>query len=228
MFGTGLILFYRTIQTQPGCPALYDPEFIPAEDTTKDSFEGDNCNLTITIPNVNVFSVSSTIRTLFFLYFLKTKFASSENLVHRRVVFQHGFHSFGSNAVAKTAKLLGFEIIDGSGRSIDKITEISDSDVHIGTRLHMNIFFLSRSRLSYLLSVDNRTDAFLKTISTPSDSFTIAGIKRLVDECYDDITNGRLQPKVVSVRAQIMDLYPEMRGYLIRVKQFVNPEELST
>ena len=78
------------------------------------------------------------------------------------------------------------------------------------------------------MSVDNRTDAFLNTISTPSDSFTIGGIKRLVDECYDDLTNNGLQSKVASVRAQIMKLYPEMRDYLIQVKQFVNLEESNT
>jgi hypothetical protein len=143
------------------------------------------------------------------------------------VVFQHGVHSFGSDTVAKTARLLGFEVIDGSGRGINEITEINDSDVHIGTRLHMNIFFLSRNKLSYLLSVDNRTDAFLKTISTSSDNFTIRGIKRLVDECYDDLTNGRLQLKVASVRTQIMELYQEMRGFLMQIKRFVNPEESS-
>jgi hypothetical protein len=211
-----------------GCPALYDPEFISVEGTSNNFFEGDNHNLTITIPNINIFSVSSLIRTLFFLYYIKSKFANSGRLLHRRVVFQHGFHSFGNNTVAKIARLLDFETIDGSGKSINKITEISDSDIHIGTRLHMNIFFLSRSRLSYLLSVDNRTDAFLNTISTPSDSFTIGGIKRLVDECYDDLTNNRLQSKVASVRAQIMKLYPEMRDYLIQVKQFVNLEESNT
>lgn len=207
-----------------GCPALYDPELISTEDAFKDSFEGDNHNLTITIPNINLFSVSSTVKTLFFLYYLKTKFANSRIFLHRRVVFQHGFRSFSNDTVAKAARLLGFETVDGAGRSINKIAEISDSDVHIGTRLHMNIFFLSGNRLSYLLSVDNRTDAFLETISTSSDNFTIQGIKRLVDECYDDLTNDRLQPKVASVRTQIMELYPEMRDFLMQVKRFVNQE----
>ena len=207
-----------------GCPALYDPEFISAEDESKYSLEEDHHNLTITIPNINIFSVSSTLKSLFFLYYLKTKFANNKKFLHNRVVFQHGFHSPGNGTVAKTARLLGFETIDGSGRSIHEIIEINDSDVHIGTRLHMNIFFLSRSKLSYLLSVDNRTDAFLNTISTPSDTFPIGGIRRVVDECYDDITNDRLQPRVTPVWAQIMKLYPEMRNYLMRVRQFVNLE----
>lgn len=208
-----------------GCPALYDLDFISAEGGSKDLFSEDNHNLTITLPNINLSSAPSTIRALFFLYYLKTKFANNGSVRHIRVVFQHGFHSFGSGTVARTARLLGFETIDGSGRGINNIAEINDSDIHIGTRLHMNIFFLSRSKLSYLLNVDNRTDAFLKTISTSSENFTIGGIKRLVDESYDDLKNGRLQPKIASVWTQIMKLYPEMRDYLMRVRQFVNPEE---
>ncbi len=210
-----------------GCPALYDLEFVSTGDTSKGFSESGNHYLTITIPNINLFSASSTIRTLYFLYYLKTKFASSGRLIHKRVVFQHGFHSSGNGIVAKVARYLGFELIDGSNRGINEITEINDSDIHIGTRLHMNIFFLSKSNLSYLLSVDNRTEGFLKTISNPSDSFTIRGIRRLVDECYDDLTNNGSQLKITAVQAQIMDIYPEMRNFLMQIKQFVNSEELS-
>lgn len=208
-----------------GCPALYDLEFISSEETAGDPLEDNKHDLTISVPNVNLFSVTNAVRTLFFLYYIKFKFANNERLLHRRVIFQHGFHSFGNKSIAKIASLLGFEIVDGSGKSIDRITEISDSDIHIGTRLHMNIFFLSKNRVSYLLSVDNRTEAFLKTISVPSENFTILGTKRLVDECYGDLANERLQAKVKFVRTQIVKLYSEMRGFLMQVEHFIDNEK---
>ncbi len=52
--------------------------------------------------------------------------------------------------------------------------------------------FLSRNKSSCLLSVDDRVDAFLRAISASSDNFTVRGIKRLINECYDDLINDRL------------------------------------
>jgi len=209
-----------------GCPAFYDQEYISeSSDEPGGLLKGDHHNLTITIPNVRLSSVLSTITTLFFLSYLRITFSDGERFPHRRVVFQHGFNSFGNDVIAKIARVLGFETVDGSDRSIDQITEIHDSDIHIGTRLHTNIFFLSRNKASYLLNVDNRTDAFIKTISTPSENFSFGGVKRLVDRCSNDLRDDQSQRGIKPARTQIMTLYPEMRDYLLRVRQFVNPDE---
>lgn len=216
--------YYNIPATLTGCPALFDCNFISHEnELSNNMFSNDVTNLTVTIPNnKKMFFTLSAIRTLFFLYYLNTKLSSLDSFIQKQVVFQHGYQSSGNMPIAQFARLMGFSVIDGSGRGINDVSEISDSSVHIGTRLHMNLFFLSQCKVSYLLSVDNRTDAFLKTIPTPSENFSIRGIKCLVDEYFNDLTSDGFKLKFSFVRPKIIELYDFMLDYLKKIKQFVN------
>lgn len=209
-----------------GCPALFDLDYIGGYDESAYLRENKNHNLTISIPNIDSKVIPYTIKTLFLITYVKIKNGDVGPFNRIRVVFQHGAYSWISSAVAKIIKLCGFEVIDGSGMGIDEIHEIDDSDVHIGTRLHMNIYFLSKNKQSYLLSVDNRTNAFLETIPTSSSEFTIMGIKSLVDESYESLTNEKIQYNDIDIWDHILDLYSEMECFLRKLNHFVRSKVL--
>lgn len=219
--------YYNIPATLTGCPALFDCDIISHKDTLLNNiFLNESNYLTVSIPNnTKMFFSLGAIRTLFFLYYLNKKISRLDVLLKKQVVFQHGYQSSGNIPIAQFARLMGYSVIDGSGRGINEISEIRDSGFHIGTRLHMNLFFLSQCKVSYLLGVDNRTAAFLKTIPTPSENFSIRGIKYLVDEFYDDLKVGKFKQKFSSVQPHIKKLYTEMMNYLRKVKHFINLKE---
>jgi len=176
-----------------GCPALFNLEML---EKNKVLAKNERINkIAVTIPHLSVgpflsrrpfSSVKSFLLTLYFLYILKTKFNKKE----LGLFFQHGYPNSATKIMQKLANMAGIKTYDASGKSLDSFPELYEYDVHIGTRLHSHIFFLSSNKPSFLSNVDMRTEAFLETIETPSDEFTISGIRNLVDMLAERIAEN--------------------------------------
>ena len=143
------------------------------------------------------------------------------------LLFQHGIPSRGPEAlpyhlVTGIAKLCHVGLFDANGKGLDEISVTRDSDVHIGTRLHANIFMLSIGKMSYLFNVDLRTQAHLKTVSVPSDNFSLTGVIRLVDQLVDDQDNQtKARKKFDVVNKEILQYYAIMDAFVKDVKMFL-------
>lgn len=155
-----------------GCPGLYDIETLKTEPRNRTlSLPTD---VTATIPKHNV--PLNLVKTFYFLIFLKLLMKDIDEFNEVFVVFQHGYKQTFDHIAWLFCKTIGLRPIDASSKSISQIEEIKNSDLHVGTRLHMGIYFLSRNRKNYLLNVDARTDSFIKTVPTPNNQFNYSGI----------------------------------------------------
>jgi len=199
-----------------GCPALFNLE------SNKDFLENNinNTNkIIISIPDMTVKSYSSIkpfLITLNFLYILRNKFCGAE----LGIIFQHGY-SIPQQIIKKLANIRGVETYDVSGKSLDSFAELYEYDVHIGTRLHSHIFFLSLNKPSFLFNVDMRTEAFLKTIGTPSDTYTISGIRNLIDKLEEGIAENDFDD-FHDVPHEIKRFYVVMENFLNKILLFYN------
>ena len=207
-----------------GCPALFDIEYIENCEHQDIPLKCSNgkIKIVVTIPNLKFPLFADFIKSLFLVGYLNVKVIKRNPDIKGQIVFQHGHNSLINNTFANIAKVYGFDIIDGSNKGIDEIIEIIDSDIHIGTRLHMNIYFLSRGKLSYLLNVDNRTKAFIDTFTIPSETYTINGIKKLVNECNMDLNDDEMRnQKVNLIKNQISEFHPRMVTFIQDIIKYV-------
>lgn len=223
---TYFVLKQKGIEAQlTGCPAFFDLETLKkrnfSENWTKNSKNIFSVKkVVVTIPNGNI-NEFNYFRTFFFLFYLKLK-SKNKRSEDFTVVFQHEIKPIWNKICARYTHLLGFNVLDASGKGLDEIEIIRNSDIHIGTRLHSNIFFLSLRKPSYLLSVDNRTRGFLSTISTSSDDFTLLGIKRLVDTYVADSKNPMIYNSQISYSfSQICHYFNKMSHFLKNTHKFV-------
>jgi hypothetical protein len=170
--------------------------------------------IAVTIPNLSIglafSSVKSFLLALYFLFALKRKFNKKE----LGLFFQHGYNNLPNGIIQKLANMTDIKTYDVSGKSLDSFTELYKYDVHIGTRLHSHIYFLSSNKPSFLFNVDMRTEAFLKTIETPSDKYTISGIRNLVNMLKERITENNF--------GEFNNAPDEIRRFFIVMKIFLN------
>ncbi len=209
-----------------GCPALFNLE--PLNENKALMKDGIINKIAVTIPPLSIglslsrrpFSpVKSFLLSLYFLFVLKSKF-------HKReigLIFQHGYPNLATKIMRKLAYLIGMVTYDVSGESLESFSELYGYDVHIGTRLHTHIYFLSSNKPSFLLSVDLRTEAFLKTIKTPSDRYTISGIGHLVDMLKEIIVKGDFD-EFNNVPGEIGVHHARMEQFLNEINLFYNKD----
>lgn len=210
-----------------GCPAFFDLDFIQKNITEENIRKDDNGKssikrIALTIPNLNIKTPRSFLKSLFFVYYIYFKLKINKLNTNIIIIFQHPISSIANKILAKLSNLLGIDVIDASKRGLDEIELIQNSDLHIGSRLHANIFFISTGKPSYLFNVDKRTKGFLSTISVPSNNFTINGIRKLVDICIRDIkTPMYLEEQTIKTETDILRYYSEMKLYLQDVRKYI-------
>lgn len=204
-----------------GCSALFNLEIL---EKNKVLAKNEKINkIAVTIPYLSIgpflsirpfSSVKSLLLTLYFLFILKRKFNKKE----LGLVFQHGYPNLVTKIVQRLANISGIKTYDLSEKSWNSFTESYEYDVHIGTRLHPHIYFLSLNKPSFLLNVDMRTEAFLKTIETPSDKYTISGIKNLVNMLAERIAESNFD--------EFNNVPNEIRSFYVIMKNFLNKIDL--
>lgn len=207
-----------------GCPAFFDLNFIDQKNR-KHILSAPSSNIkriAVTVPNLGIKSISNLTKSLFFLFYLYWKLRDSNYKYDVVVVFQHSIHSVFNKKLARFSNILGFEVLDASKRSLDEIELLKNSDIHIGTRLHANIFFLSVGKPSYLFDIDCRTAGFLSTVLTPSSKFTIIGIKTLLDILFSDLKNPEIFYQRRSlISEQISFYYSAMADFICVINEFI-------
>ena len=134
------------------------------------------------------------------------------------MIFQHGYPNFATKIMQKIANVIGIKTYDASGKSLDSFSELREYDAHIGTRLHSHLFYLSLDTPSFLFNVDMRTEAFLKTIETPSDKYTISGIRNLVNMLAERIAESNFD--------EFNNVPNEIRRFYVIMKNFLNKIDL--
>jgi len=199
-----------------GCPALFNLQNIGNK--SRDFKNREIRKIAVTIPNIRIRAyppktISDFLKTTYLFYLLSKNFKDKEVVIF----FQHGYA--GLNQANKImATIFGFESSDISGESLEK-SGLDNFDIHIGTRLHSHIYFLSLNKPSFLLSVGARTDSFLKTIRTPNERFTASGIKNMVymvknkilENNFDDFDN---------VPGEIKKYFLIMKNFLGQIESF--------
>ncbi len=208
-----------------GCPAFFDLETIKKKNLHENKKE-DTKNyinkIIVTIPNGNLKDLLNFFRTLYFISYLRLKTRVEGSNKNITLVFQHKISSVANKTCAMYAQALGFKVLDASGKGLDENETIREGNLHIGTRLHSNIYFLSTDKPSYLLSVDNRTKGFLSTITTPSEKFTIKGIKKLVDLYFEESKNTEVFDKrIFKISNQISSYYTVMVDFMYKVNELI-------
>ena len=197
-----------------GCPALFDLETIEKNNISAKNKRINKIAVTIPILSIGLAfsSLKSFLLALYFLFALKRKFNKKE----LGLFFQHGYNNSPNKIMRKLANMTGIKTYDVSGKSLDSFTELYKYEVHIGTRLHSHIYFLSLNKPSFLLNVDMRTEAFLKTIETPSGKFTISGIRHLVNILEVSIAEKNFD-EFDNVPAEIRKFYGVVKKFLNRI-----------
>lgn len=211
----------KTILT--GCPALFELGYLNDyfNEINKLEYHFNNNETAITIPNLGGVLNRNFIISLFFIFYLNIKLSVSGLKRNIILIYQHGIESLPNRIIKITSELLGNKTVDASYKSPDEIKSLRDVDLHIGSRLHTNIFFLSLGKPSYLLDIDNRTSGFLKTINVPHDSFTIIGIIKLVNKLAKDIKENKMLGEIRNTQVEIVKLFISMRSFLIEIKKFI-------
>ncbi len=173
-----------------GCPALFNLKHLNKNSAYKK--KGPVNNIAISIPH---FTISTSIRgslskikpffiTIYFLYALKKEFREKE----LGVVFQHCIDNAFTKFIQKYANWIGMKTYDYLGKSLDSF-ELNQYDTQIGTRLHSHINYLSVNKPSFLFNVDMRTEAFLETINTPNEKYTISGVNNLIKNLSESVAH---------------------------------------
>jgi hypothetical protein len=214
--------YYRIAPTLTGCPALFDLDYIEKGIDTirKERVQ----NVLVTFPYIPDRLIRRLLRrrdnglflTLYLVVLLKLNIGDKEI----SLVAQHGWNTRAMRTIRFVSKLIGIRTVDMSGKRIDSLPEVTDADIHIGTRLHSHIFFLSRGKPSFLFNVDSRTDGFLKMIGTPSDEFTPSGVKRLVRQ-FQEMVDGGDYSAFDYVPEKIRELHQVMQDFINRIDRFL-------
>lgn len=216
---TYTVLKYYGIEAElTGGPALFNLEILEKNNFSKRDKKRIG-KIAITIPNMSSRLALSTVKyfllTLYFLLMLKKRF-NKKNL---GLFFQHGYSNAPNNIMRKLANMIGMKTYDISGKSLNFFGELCKYDVHIGTRLHSHIYFLSLNKPSFLLNVDMRTESFLKTIETSNDKYTIPGIRALIALLKERITKNNFD-EFNKVSDEIKSLYVVMKNFLYKINMF--------
>ena len=228
VYGTSELFSVRDITTRKilnryginavltGCPALHN---IRAHNTTDNSLEGKKSKILISIPHFllnfslkgNLSRIKSFVLTLYFLYRMKKKLGNFEI----GLVYQHGCDTVLMKIIDYFAKKNGMSSHYYVGKSLDS-PELAQYDIHIGTRLHSHINFLTQEKPSYLLNVDLRTDSFLKTIRTPHQDFTFSGTRKLVNLLCDNLSQNNFS-EFNAVSDEILKLCVVMKDFIQKI-----------
>lgn len=250
----GILSQYGIDAEFTGCPALYDLDIIKNRRLTREYFPTreyvtDETPLTrkvvVTIPHIHLeknpiyilIGIRNFIYTLLFIRQLKTRIKGSSDPINHDsqsnhdnttldllLILQHGYSS-PLRLIGRYAEHNGFRVLDTSYRGLDEVEEIRDASFHIGTRLHCHMFFLSMDKPSYLLSVDNRTRAFLGNFQVESENYSPGGIRRLTSRFKEELDNPDVQEIMVRMLStEIMTLFEDMEGFLIKVDEFFKRE----
>ncbi|OEC88458.1 MULTISPECIES: polysaccharide pyruvyl transferase family protein [Methanobacterium] len=214
-----------------GCPALFDLDNIGFNNEFNIK-KGEKLKVSLTIPNIKMdihsftdilFTFKDFLLILFFISYVKMVFKFNKIDNESYLVLQHGFNSM-INLICAYSNLFGIKRVDASKRSLDEIKEIKFSDIHIGTRLHCNIHFLSNGKPSYLFNVDNRTSAFLKTINNDFNiNFSFSGIIELVKLVSKELKDVTLvKNRVIKSDKTITNYFKEMSMFLLDVEKFMD------
>lgn len=205
-----------------GCSALFNLETLERNNILAKNKRINKIAVTIPYLSIGPFlsirpfsSLNFFLLTLYFLFILKRKFNKKEI----GLIFQHGYPNFVTKIMRRLANIIGMKTYDLSEKGWDSSTALHEYDAHIGTRLHSHIFFLSSNKPSFLFNVDMRTEGFLKTIETPSDRYTISGIKNLVNLFSDRIVENNFD-EFNGVPSEITKFYINMKKFLNKIVLF--------
>lgn len=213
-----------------GCPALFDLDIINNKKTDHSLDNVNKYKISFTIPNIFLslnlkFTIGQIINlflSTFFISYMKLHFKLNKINTEYYLILQHGSNPL-TNIISLYCKILGIKAIDASKRSLDEIKEISCSNIHIGTRLHSHILFLSSKRLSYLFNVDCRTKAFLDTFNDNHINFSFHGIIKLLNTVSKELKNSeKANIRIKKSEIIIQNYYKEMDHFLIYLEQFLD------
>lgn len=200
-----------------GCPALFDLENLKKNNIVVNN-KGIN-KIAVTIPNLLDFPIPSIryfLLTLYFLFLLKLEFSKIE----LGLFFQHGYTSILNKIIKSLANMMNVKTYNISGKSLSS-TELRKYDLHIGTRLHSHIYFLSLGKPSFLLSVDMRTEAFVDTFKTPNEKYTVLGIRKLIMVLKERIRENNFK-EFEEIFHRIKRSYEVMKSFLKEIAEFYN------
>jgi len=216
-----------------GCPALFDLDNIHKMDNVFRKWDRSCKNISFTIPNLRLEKNSPLWNLVrhFHNFFLSIFFISYMNIKFKRekidnncfLILQHGFNPL-INVISWYCKLWGIKSVDASNRSLDEVEEMLSSDVHIGTRLHAHILFLSARKPSYLFNVDYRTKAFLSTFNSDYEiNYSLKGIRKLVKLASHELPYPeKINTRVKKSNKTISKYFKKMDNYLRNLNQFLS------
>ena len=205
-----------------GCSALFNLETLEKNNSV---VKNENINkIAVTIPNLSdsptLSSIGYFLLTLYFLLALRLKFSKKE--IEIGLFFQHGYSTLSNKIIRKLANMTNIKTYDISGKSLDT-TELHKYNLHIGTRLHSHIYFLSLGKPSFLLSVDMGTEAFLETVKTPNEKYTFSGIKNLVATLKERVEKNNFEEFSENFN-EIKRFYKVMKTFLSKIDTFYKEE----
>ena len=216
-----------------GCPALFDLDNIDKMDKLSDNAVREKKKISFTIPNIflstspqsilfNVVHFKNFLLSLFFITYMKITFKLGKIDAEYVLVMQHGFNTL-IRLVSFYCKILGIRSVDASKRSLDDVEEIKSSNMHIGSRLHAHILFLSSRRPSYLFNVDNRTKAFLDTLDNDYNvNFSFMGIIKLVKLASKELKDSeKINTRFMKSNKKISEYFKEMHSFLTDLDRFL-------
>lgn len=201
-----------------GCPALFDLDnsynLTRSDLALKEKRKANK--IIVTIPHLAIHPsvVRSFILTIYFLFLLNKRLKRKKF----GVIFQHGCNNILTKIINKLACILGMKTYNMLGKSLDS-SELRNYDICIGPRLHSHIFFLSLNKPSFLLNFDARTDAFLKTIKTPSHKYSLSGIKDTIILIEKKIKENNFD-EFDEIPKEIFALYGTMKEFLNKIYLF--------
>jgi Polysaccharide pyruvyl transferase len=139
-----------------GCPVMYNIDYLNTEMRIPNEIN----SIVFTTPQDPVF----TNQCIKLMKSLKLKFPKAKLYAsfHRGVGRDSGtglVEGIHLEKMAKEATLLGYEIVDSS-YDLSKISFYSETDLHIGYRVHAHLYYLSERKPSFLINEDGRGTGF--------------------------------------------------------------------
>lgn len=230
---TCLLLKHFNINARlTGCPALFDLDNINKMDKVSKNTEKESTKISLTIPDLNmnlldtksynIVHIKSFLLSIYFITYIKLVFKLNK-VNEYNLILQHGFNHL-INIISVYCKILRIKTVDASNRSLDELTDIKSSDVHIGTRLHSHILFSSYRKPSYLFNVDYRTKSFLETFNYDYDiNFSPSGIKKLVNMALNEFKDDEIiSNRVIKSNKAIYNYFTQMSIFLTDLKAFLD------
>lgn len=172
-----------------GCPATYDFDYFGKEITKPTSFNNVSFSLGVsfleskemeqqmklTIKKLKDFFIDSEKFNVVFHHSTKPEFLATHN--------SKKSHLTGHQKFIMWLESEGIDFVDISGSAENLINHYSDTDLHIGYRVHAHIFMNSISKPSLLIAEDGRGKALCKVFG----GVVIDGFSRVKERFIDKV-----------------------------------------